>query len=478
MKVLLVNLPFSRVLYNFSGSDPVFPLGLAYLASALRGSGHEVSVLDQPVARWGEAQIRGLLEQERFGLIGLSVTLFSLVDAMTFARLAKDVLPYAATVVGGPGVASFSPEQIFGRCQLAFDVLVHGEGEQVLTQIADRLEAGHGLEGIPGTAVFAAEGQVSATPPGEYLSLDELALPDRDILPPEPYGMHPPFGIHGRVHMVETARGCSHGCDFCCLAGELRQRSPALVVEELVLLKERFKIKEVHFVDPTFPLDRARTLEICQGMLDHGLDLKWSCKSRSDVVDADLLGQMAAAGCYLISYGLESGSDQILQGISKRATAAQNEQAVRLSREAGIRSLAYIMLGSPGETQQTVEETFAMVRRVKPEFVLFAELLPEPSSPVTRDAIAQGILTEEDVAAFYLEGEVGPLAHKTVTGLPRDQVEGWLARGYRDFYFRPGYMLERLAGLRSGRELAVMAGGVLSMLAEKLSSGPITRSRR
>ena len=475
MKVMLINVPFRRIVYNFSGTNPMAPLGVAYIAAVLERAGHQVEILDLPAspALSREDVARQVAEGE-FSLVGLSTTLFSLKEANDLARAIKAQAPGVLIMAGGPGTASFSPEVLLSRLP-ALDLLVHGEGELATLELAATLEEqGALLEPPAGISKRQGpDGAVVSGPERPTMVLDDLPLPARHLLPMDRYSMHPPFGLYPPVAAVETARGCPCGCAFCSLPGGHRQRSPGQVVEELRLLRRDYGVREVHFVDPTFPLDRDRTLRLCQAMVDADLGLAWSCKSRTDCVDSELLATMRRAGCYIISYGLESGADDMLQALGKGVDASRHELALAQTRESGIRSLAYIMLGAPGETEATVARTLAMVKRARPDFALFAELLPDPGSRTTAHMIQQGLLTAADVEAFYLGDPSPALLARTVTGLPREQVAAWLARAYREFYSRPTYLFERLAGLRNPRELAVMTRGVLSMIKERVSKGPV-----
>ena len=472
-KVLLVNLPSRRVRFNFSGRYPVMPLGLAYIADALRHRGHAAEILDLACMAWDEDRVRRRLRRGRYAFVGLSVTLFNFVEASSFARIVKLVCPETLVVVGGPGTASFPPALVFERIP-DFDVLVLGEGERTMVELADEAGRGQPLGGLAGTAVHTERGVVEIGPDRPFLNLDELPIVDRDRFSTRRYSMHPPFGIHGAVSLVETARGCGRGCSFCGMPSTLRERSVCKVLDELTRLSLRSGAREVHFVDPTFVQGRERILELCEGIRARGIDIKWSCKTRVDTVDPEVLDAMALAGCYMISYGLESGSDEILSNLAKETTVAQNEAAIRWSRERRIRTLAYVMLGNPGETDRTVEQTVDMVVRARPDFALFAELLPDPGASATIQAYERGEFTEEAVASFYLDGTPGPLAQRSFTGVERSTLDRWLKNAYCAFYLRPRYAVQRLTSLRGGGELQVMLRGVLSLLAERATLGPTT----
>lgn len=472
MKVLLVNVPFRRIVYNFSGTHPMAPLGVAYIAAALEAAGHEPVILDLPAEPRPRDEVARLVAEGGFGLVGLSTTLFSLKEAGDMAAAIRAAAPGVPVLAGGPGTTSFSPEVLLERLP-SLDMLIHGEGEGTTLELAQALERGGLSAPLPGMSQLGGDGVVMSGAERPTADLGSLPLPARHLLPMARYSMHPPFGLYPPVAAVETARGCPCGCAFCSLPGGHRQRPVEGVVEELRILRRDYAVGEVHFVDPTFPLDRERTLRLCEAMIRADLGLAWSCKSRTDCVDDEVLELMGRAGCYIISYGLESGAEQMLQALGKGVDAGRHEQALASTRAHNIRSLAYIMFGAPGETDASVTATLELVKRARPDFALFAEMLPDPGSRTTARMIEEGVLTAGDVEDFYLGDPPPALLERTVTGLPREQVGRWLARAYREFYGRPSYLLRRLAGLRNPRELAVMTRGVMAMVKERMGDGPV-----
>ena len=214
------------------------------------------------------------------------------------------------------------------------------------------------------------------------------------------YRLHPPMGIHPPATLVETARGCTYSCDFCCLSMAVRSRDPVAVESEIAWLKQRFGIREVHIVDPTFTLSSARTRELVDRL--GTLDVRWSCKTRVDRINEPLAAKMADAGCYLIAFGVESGDDLILNGLQKKADAARAIEAFAHCRRHRIRTTAYLLVGSPGETDATIERNMAFVRRLKPDYVLYDVLMADPLNPLTRRAAETGAISLDDVERYYL----------------------------------------------------------------------------
>ncbi|MBZ0254289.1 MAG: radical SAM protein [Candidatus Methylomirabilis sp.] len=331
------------------------------------------------------------------------------------------------------------------------------------------LEKGGDPADAPNLA-FRREGHVVTTPAHAYLDMDRVPRPALDLLPRVKYRLSPPFGVDAPQMLIETTRGCSYRCSFCTLPHDMRERSVDLVVEELVDLVHRRGYRELYFVDPTFTMNRERTMRLLDAMIRERIKVRWTCKTRADHVDQELLHRMAEAGCYMVSYGLESGSQRILDNLMKDVDVSRNERCIQMTRNAGMRSIAYILIGSPGEDELTVGQTLRMVRRMKPDFVLYGELQADPASAATKNAITAGAYSMQDVVDFYIGGKARALADKTLTDVPREAVLRWISQANRDFYARPSYIARRLADVRTPRDFGNLFAGVFFVLADKFLS--------
>jgi len=229
-----------------------------------------------------------------------------------------------------------------------------------------------------------------------------------------------------------------------------------------------YGVRELHFVDPTFTFHRERVLELCEKLSGAGLDLHWTCKTRCDLVDREMLEAMSAAGCYSISYGVETAAQQILDFYQKDITVEKIETGLSETKRAGIRALAYMLIGSPGENDETVRETMTLMRRYKPDFVLYAQLLPDPCSVRAREDMEKGVYTETEMLEYYLAGKTDLLDERGVLGMPAKQIHGWIARAFRNFYFRPSYLLRRILDIRSVPDFLNYFRAFFVLLADRL----------
>ncbi len=459
MIIALTMAPCRRLQFNLSDLYPLPRLGIAQLAAVARRDGHDVRLVDAVERRWSAERLGAWVADQGAAVLGVSATILSMREAFELCAAARAQVPGLVTVVGGPGVGRFAGDELFGYSAGAVDFFVRGEGEDAFRKLLDVLGSGGGLDGVP-NLLWRRDGVVQQNRRSLLDDLDALPGPAWDLLPMETYRLHPPMGVYPYATILETARGCTYPCSFCCLGGPYRCRSTRWIADQLRMLRARHDLREVHFVDPTFTLDRSRTLAVCDVLKALPFELKWTCKTRVDCLDEGLVSAMASAGCFGISFGVESGSDVVLGHVKKRVDLHQTREAFRMCRANRIRTTAYCVVGSPGETDETVAATMRFVREIKADYVLYGMMDADPTNALTRKAVSAGLITRHDLAEFYLGAGDSALQHTTVTGVPVSQAQAWLTRATSDFYLRPSYVFGRVRDLRSmqdGRNL--MQGG-------------------
>ena len=331
--------------------DRVFPpLGILYLSRILKLHGYEVQVVDLT----GNAHFTKLDAD----VVGFTGTTQHFPINLELLRSLKHHGQDAHYVIGGPH-ATCLPEQCLS---FGFDQVVVGEGEQAILKIAQ-----------------GCKDPVLSEP--WIQDLDSIPFPDWDAIDIHGYRYY----IDGvKSTIVTTSRGCPYECGFCSKTWprKVRFRSPENVVEEVRILKEHYGFEGIMFFDDTFVLDMKRVRRLCE--LLKPLDIVWRCETRV-IDDRGLLAAMAKSGCREIAIGVESGSDEMLKVIKKGITVAQAKRTVRLCHEAGIRVKAFLMIGLPGESRETVEATRRFIREAKPDDVDYAIFTPYPNSPIYND---------------------------------------------------------------------------------------------
>jgi len=266
-------------------------------------------------------------------------------------------------------------------------------------------------------------------------SLDDLPLPRHDLLPLDKY--RAPL-VRGPYAFVVTSRGCPGGCRFCIkhvsYGNAVRFRSPENVLAEIEQLVS-LGMRNIHMYADLFTLNRDHVMGICREILSRGLKVRWTCNSRVDFVDEEMLRAMAHAGCWMISWGIESGDDGMLRRMHKGTTTDQVERALRWAKRAGIMNWGYFIIGLPGETEESIRRTIDFAKRLPLDLALFHIAAPHPGTPFFFEVVENGWFRPgtrwEDV----------DMDRSTVLDYPHlraEELERWARRAFREWAFRPG----------------------------------------
>ncbi len=452
MRILLIQPPVEHmtatvlpgVVERGRGHSP--PLGLLYLASSLERAGWaHVTVIDAQAEELDYPALAARIREFGPELVGVAVMTFTLLDALRTASVAKQECPGCRVVFGGPHATIYGSLTLRSHPQV--DFALRGEGEASLPLLAAALERGAPLDVVPGLTFRRGAEVVEnpLAPPAQ--PLDDLPFPARRLLDVRRYTS---VLSHRRpVTTMISSRGCPYACRFCYRPSydqRYRARSAVNVVDEMVECR-RLGVEEVFFYDDTFNLQRDRVVAVCDEIRRRRLDLPWDARVRLDRLDPDLLAQMGRAGCCRLHLGIESGSQAILQQMRKHIDLARVEDVLRASRRIGIETLAYFMLGFPGETPAQIEETITWAVRLDADFTQFAIVMPFPDTPLYAEwRAAHGSDPWADFAAAPSAGFRPPACWGSGT---EDELQEWLRLAYRRFYGRPAYMLGRLRRIRS-----------------------------
>ncbi|MGD9015401.1 MAG: radical SAM protein [Candidatus Omnitrophota bacterium] len=454
--------------YNIGGIYPLPPLGLAYIASLLEQNGFCVDILDMPALKIKVEDLNNLFKKNQYDAYGISCTIFNLSEGVKIANLIKGINQASRVVLGGHCNA-FSSKVIF-KYGTGFDVLVRGEGEETMLRLCSlwkKQESDAKLSEISGIS-FKDNGNIIDTPKPPYLNLDEIPFPARHLLPYRYYKMHPPFNLYSPVTLVETARGCMYNCTFCSISQPLRERPVSKVIEEIKEVIKNFGIREIHFVDPNFTVKPERIIELCNQLIREKIKVAWSCETRINPVSDILLNKMWKAGCYMIAYGVESGSQEVLNYLNKGITKNEIINTFKLTRKSGIRTTAYLMLGLPRENNSTFRETLNLVKRIEPDYVLYTELFPVPNSFTSNQPLGSWQAAEEALAEYYiLQKDI--FGRNSFAGHPKRTIKRRHLLATISFYFRVKYIFIRLWRLKNIREVFNLLNGTYLLLIEVMN---------
>ncbi|MCB9741577.1 MAG: B12-binding domain-containing radical SAM protein [Alphaproteobacteria bacterium] len=428
---------------------PVPPLGLAYLAAVLRDAGRPVELLDAYALGWSWRRFEGELARRRPEVLGLG-TMTPVADvAYQAARLAR---PYARRVIlGGPHPTAVG-EAAFEDCE-ALDHLALGEAEESILPYLDWLEAG---EAGPPPAGIMARGQ-PYTERSPRRPIEGIPWPARDLLPGGAYrylmATRPGFAT------MITSRGCPFRCSFCdkSVSGDRwRARGAEDVVDELAALAGA-GVGFVNLYDDNFTLHRRRVVEICEEILRRGVDIEWKCEGRVDGVDPELLRLMRRAGCRVVAYGVESANPDTLSLLRKDVTPERAREAFAATREAGLRSVAYVILGAPGEGAAEVRRTVRFTKEIGADYVQFSSLVALPGTPLFAEH-------HERAAADVRNPVDGDRHRRTITDLPPEELARLMRQAWSSFYLRPRPIarLARDAWASGATREALRLGGAMA----------------
>ena len=356
------------------------PYGLLSLAANARRAGHRVRVLNLSNYAWSE--VEAIVSELRADVVGLSCWTANRRGVHLTARLVKARFPDTCVVVGGPHATPLARPILEHWPEV--DCVVLGEGEQTFLELLSHLERGSSLVALPGAVTRQSNGEIVVGPKRPAIShLDDLA------------SVHDAYA----THIVMTSRGCPWNCTFCGAETTWGRGFRSLSVERVIDAFEqalsRIKVRILLVKDDTFTANRKRVLEICHGIRKRNLKFLWSCDTRVDVLDDELLREMRLAGCERLSLGVESGSPEILRAINKRITTDQIVKSAEAARRCGIRTRFYMMLGNRGETEATFRESLAFLEHARPNSYIFSCLSIYPGTDDYAEAIKHGRIRPE-----------------------------------------------------------------------------------
>lgn len=457
MKLALVNPPQST-----KYAQP--PMGLVIIAAVLEREGYQVSVVDANALKIEPESLTPYVADA--DVVGLTAMTPTISAATSIARQLRQANPGLTIILGGAH-ATLLPEETLSSAP-EVDVIVRGEGEKTVIELLRALEHKQPLDDIPGITYRKDDGIVSNPARPTNVDLDSLPFLAYHLLPWQKYKPHPPHGRALPFAAIITSRGCPYHCAYCSkpiFGSKFRAQSPERVIEEIAYYQEKFGVKEVAFYDDVFTLNKKRAYAIAGGIIKKGLKIHWTCETRVNLVDKELLRHMKQAGCYAIAYGIESASQEILDAIHKDITLKQVEEAVHITREVGLQTIGYFMIGSPGETPETIHKTIQFAKKLKLDFAQFAITTPFPGTELYNLYLKskKNIVPWEN---FVYERTGSKIATPVFENdeLNRTDLQYWARRAYKEFYLRPSYIWQRIRQVTSLGDLRVNIKGFSMLL--------------
>jgi len=457
MRILLINPPSFYPIESClpepieRGRGYIPPLSLMCIASYLQKyTKNEIRILDAQVEKLNYNQLEKEVRKREPDIVGITAMSFTLIDVIKTLQLIKKIDKNITTILGGPHPTIY-PEETARIKEVDFCII--GEGEKVALELVKNINNLKKLKQIKGIA-FQLKNKIINTGQANFIeNLDELPFPARDLVSYDKY--YSSISTNFPVTAMFTSRGCPYNCLFCdrpALGKRFRTRSAKNIVDEMEEC-EKMGIKEIFIYDDTFGVDKQRVLDICTEKIKRGLKIFWDVRTRVNTVDKEILKKMKEAGCQRIHYGVESGTQKILNILRKGITLEQVERAFRITREAGIEAEGYFMIGSPTENKCDIEKTIKFMKKIKPNYVHITITMPFPATDLYKLALKENVI-KEDVWKKFAENPKSdfkpPFWEKE---LSRKELFKLLKGAYRSFYLRPNYILNKIFQLRSFKDL-------------------------
>ncbi len=443
------------------------PLGLAYIAAILERDGHRVKILDTPTLKMDLDTWVQNVKSWSPDIIGFSILTPTAPKAYVAARKIKEEMNDVILVAGGQHPTYMWSETLDN----GFDIIVRGEGEVTARELIKTIDR-HGMDTaelrrVAGIVFRDKHGNIVATRERPLIyNLDVLPWPARHLLPMDKYTL---FGKKIRVAHIMASRGCPYGCIYCTTSyywgRRIRYRSPRNVAEEIEFLVDKYRVEHVVFTDDELTANRRFVYGLIEEMKKRGLDIGFACGARINHMDKDFMKFLYNNGCIALYFGVESGTQRILDKIGKMISLDQVRKVFRWKREIGGFATASFILGFPWETIDDMKKTVELAIDIDPDYAQFTVLTPYPGTPLFDYAMRYGLIEDWNWEHYTTLRPVMRGFKFT-----REQVAKMLKYAYRKFFIRSTFILRELRAGRLKDILGIIARETISILADKLRS--------
>ncbi len=456
MDILFIDPPWVKDdenLWKYVGSC-MPSLGISYIASFLEKNNKEIGIIDCTAEKIIVKNIeKKILLYPKPKFIGITATTSLINNALEIASICKKIYPDTKIILGGAH-PTILPDEIIKNENV--DFVVRGEGEFTILEILENKKYILGLS-------YKKEGKIIHNPPRPFIdNLDEMPPPAYHLLPMNKY--YPAIGNYKRLPAMSiiATRGCPGRCTFCHrLTGEkLRTRSADNIIAEIKLLIKDYGVKEISFYDDTFTIFRKTVKETCEKIINEKIDITWSCFTRADFVDEELLSLMKKAGCHLILIGVESGDENILKNIKKYISLDKIREAFKIAKKVGIRTRASFMFGNPEETEETMKKTIEFALELDPDEAHFNITTPYPGTEMYDWAKKNDYLMTENWNCY------SSYSNKVMNlpTLDSKTLDKYYKLAYRKFYLRPIFVFRWIKNIKSPEQAKQAIKGFFAVI--------------
>jgi radical SAM superfamily enzyme YgiQ (UPF0313 family) len=466
MKIILVN-PSQQHIYGKLKPPVQMHMGLAYIAAILKKNHYDVSIVDMDADGLSEEKFCKRLKHEKPDVVAITVTTPTLSSSLKVARAVKKTLSNAYVIFGGMH-PSIMPKEVIAYQDV--DFVIKGEGEETFIELLSVLIKHNRLELVKGI-LFKRGGKIIENASRELIEdLDKLPFPARGLFKNTSYTY--PDSFYAETAPMITSRGCPGRCTYCnaqsIFGRSFRARSAKNVVDEIELLQNDFKIREIHIWDDNFVTKKQRVFEIRDEIKRRDIKVKFAFPNgiRADFLNKEVLSCLKDMGTYSIAIGVESGSQKVLDMAKKGIKLSRIIEAFSIAKEIKLETWAFFMFGLPGEDLQTAQQTIEFAKRLDPDIAKFHILKPYPGTEAYRYIMDNGFLISDDYDDYGIHT---PPIHY-LNDLSQKDLSDIQKRAYREFYFRPKKILKQLLRVRSYNRLKLNVSTAIDLCKMVLSS--------
>ena len=418
------------------------PYSLLQIASLLRNGGHEVYLIDANCEKINYDQLTEKISVLNYAVLLFRFTASSFDWDMETARVSKENHPNAKTIGICWALGSF-PEKVL-EISKYLDIYVMHEYEVVVPSLISTISRNDDLSKVKGIA-FRSDDEIHVNEVAKPISdYDSLPLPAYDLLPSLD-GYYRVVKYSSPFTIMYTSKGCPFSCTYCTVARtKWKPKSAQSILEELRYLKRNYNIKTVTFFDEVFTLNRKRVVDVAETIKNENLNIKWICDTRVDLVDKELLEIMADGGCDAIAFGVESGSQRLLDNVKKRCTVEQAENAIKWAKDAGIKVHCNLMFGLPGENWETVNETIGFLKRTLPNGIQAGATSVKYGAELREIALKEGWIKDDAGSCSGALFQYVGLAGTDAIALSKDELNRTIKLAYKTLYFNPRWILQNI----------------------------------
>ncbi|MBF0464246.1 MAG: B12-binding domain-containing radical SAM protein [Nitrospirae bacterium] len=469
--ILLIQPPLYKNEYCSRGSEHTLsllpPLGLAYIAAVLLKNGHKCEIVDGIATQISLDDLcKKALSYDIVGITSVSTYALRVKQIIQMLKNKSESIPI---IVGGPH-ANVLPESVLNH---GADYVVLGEGEFTMLELVSALENNKDVEQVNNIA-FLKDGKIFKTQrQSAIIDMDSIPLPARDLLPMHLYKCSGARSKKQPSHSVFTSRGCPGTCTFCnkkLFGTNIRYFSVERIVEEFFLLRDKYKAKDIAIWDDNFLSNHSTVHAVCDELTRRNFNTTWSAEARIDTVNKELLTHMKAAGCDFIAYGIESGSQKVLDNMNKKITLDLVRNVIRDTQKVGIPIRGYLMMGLPNETVEDIEATIRFAIELNIDVASFTLFVPLPGTVEYIRAQKSGQFDPDYyLKKVYPEFNFPDEAIYIPEGMTSEQLLKLHRNAYNRYYLRPRIVLKNLLSIRSASDVTRYVEGGLNIIKNTLS---------